>query len=82
MTNNSFLTGIECNDFDRDVLKSTDCFWDPICGTYSITDNVAQKLDGNIEGKRKIANVLAQKKCRGINVPTAITLDQNGKDKD
>lgn len=50
MTKNYFLTGIEC-DFDRNALKSTDCFWDPICGIYSITDNVAQKLNENVEDK-------------------------------
>ncbi|QOJ22297.1 MAG: hypothetical protein HRU78_00430 [Gammaproteobacteria bacterium] len=77
----SYLTDIEC-DFNRDKLKWADCFWDPICGTYSITDDAVSKLSANIEDKRKIANILAQKKCRGINVCVRITSNEQGRDGD
>jgi nucleoside 2-deoxyribosyltransferase len=74
----SYFTGIECK-FERDDCNRADCFWDPVCGIYSITDDVALKLtDKKI--KWKIANVLAQKNCRGINVPIRITSNDQGKD--
>lgn len=75
----SYLTNIECK-FERDELKQADCFWDPVCGTYSITDDALKLTDKGI--KRKIANVLAQKKCRGISVPIRITSKDQGKDGD
>ncbi len=74
---NSYLTGIEC-DFDRDEVSRADCFWDPVCGIYSITDDAVSKLNANIEEKRKITSVLAQKKCRGIKVPIRITANDQG----
>lgn len=77
----SYLTEIEC-EFERDQLKWADCFWDPICGEYSITDDAIKKLNNAHENKRKITNVLAQRKCRGINVPVRITSDNHGKDGD
>ncbi|MBX3615647.1 hypothetical protein [Nitrosomonas sp.] len=77
----SYLTEIECN-FDRDAVIQTDFFWDPICGTYSITDDAATELSRAIENKRKIANVLAQRKCRGIDILTRITIEKSGKNGD
>ncbi|MBY0500254.1 MAG: nucleoside 2-deoxyribosyltransferase [Nitrosomonas sp.] len=78
----SYLTGVKC-EFERDALKQTNIYWDdPICGTYSITDDASRELDSTIENKRKITNVLAQSKCRGIYVPIRITLNNHGKDGD
>lgn len=78
---NSYLTGIDC-DFDRDALKQIDCFWDPILGAYSITDNAITELAKNLENKQKITNVLAQRKCRGIDVPIQITTDKQERNGD
>lgn len=78
---NSYLTEIEC-DYDRDARDQIDFFCDPICGTYSITDIAATELSRAIENKRKVANVLAQKNCRGISVPIRITSKNQGKDGD
>lgn len=75
---NSYLTAIEC-EFDRDDLSLADCFWDPICGTYSITDEAITELSRNLAIKQKITNVLAQKKCRGINALIRITTNKQGK---
>lgn len=75
----SYLTNIDCK-FERNDLKQADCFWDPVCGTYSITDDALKLTDKGT--KRKIANVLAQKKCRGISVPIRITSKDQGKDGD
>ena len=77
----SYLTGIKCR-FERDDRNWADCFRDSICGEYSITDDAIKKLDSSHENKRKITNVLAQRRCRGINVPLRITSDNQGKDGD
>lgn len=37
-----------------------------------------RELNKNIENKRKVANVLAQRKCRGFDTPIKITLDRSG----
>jgi len=78
---NSYLTAIECK-FERDGRSFADCFWDPICGIYSITDEAITELSRNLAIKRKITNVLAQKKCRGINAPIRITTNKQDKDGD
>jgi len=80
-TQASFLTEIVCK-YQHDPSTKTDYFWDDICGTYSITNNASRELNENIENKRKIANVLAQRKCRGFETPIKITLDRSGNEDD
>ncbi len=80
-TKPSFLTGISCK-YDQDALSNIDYFWDEVCGTYSIRDDAKSELENHEENKRKIACVLAQRKCRRITFSSQITIDKTGKDSD